>query len=181
MRQNIANINFLAIKVDRGDQAVFITADIKHKKITYFVHARENSTQFVETIKAIFFNYLEPSIQSCLTVRMLAREFSERLTRDNMLALAPLYISIQIHQRIKRRPQQDHEIPIHAAELHRRVALRGELILLGAAPDDHQPQYSPEHMQGVTADQYVKNCAVHARGQGQAKINEFDPLRALDE
>lgn len=55
MRQNIANINFLAIKVDRGDQAVFITADIKHKKITYFVHARENSTQFVETIKAIFF------------------------------------------------------------------------------------------------------------------------------
>ena len=86
MRQNVPDIHSVAIKVDHGDQPVFIAADTEHDPILDFVGRGKCCPQIDKAVKLGFFHNLEPSGKSRLAVRMFFPELDQGSARDDVHA-----------------------------------------------------------------------------------------------
>jgi hypothetical protein len=62
MRQNMTNIHFTAIEMNRCDQPVFITADIEDDPMVKFIGRREDLSQFGKGVKFSLLHDLEPTL-----------------------------------------------------------------------------------------------------------------------
>lgn len=69
------DIYFLPIKVNGGNEAILITANIEHNQIPNFIGAGENLTQGVETLKMIGVEDTKLGVQSGFAIRMPQRKF----------------------------------------------------------------------------------------------------------
>ena len=61
MRENMANVNFTAIKMNGCDESIFIAANIEDDPVIQFIGGGENRTQFGKTIEISFLHDLEPT------------------------------------------------------------------------------------------------------------------------
>ena len=59
--QNMTDIHFAAIKMDRGDEPIFVAADIENDPVVYFIGGRENLSQFGKTAEFGLLHNLEPT------------------------------------------------------------------------------------------------------------------------
>ena len=78
------NINFTAIKVDRGDQPIFVSGNIEDKQVIYPVDRWKNSAQFNKTMKIRFLQNLIPSSEGCFAIWIFFPELNECFTGDDM-------------------------------------------------------------------------------------------------
>lgn len=61
MGQNITNIHFAAIEMNRCDQPVFVAADVEDDPMVEFVGGGEDLPQFGKTIEFGLLHDLEPA------------------------------------------------------------------------------------------------------------------------
>ena len=84
MDKNVSYVNFTTIEMYRGNQSIFIAADVEHYPVVYFICRWECRTYFTEIVKIGVFHNLEPSDQSRLTVGVLLPELAQGFTGDNV-------------------------------------------------------------------------------------------------
>jgi len=61
MTQNMTNIHFAAIEMNRCDESVFVAADIENDPMVYFISRGEDLSQFAKTIEFGLLHNLEPA------------------------------------------------------------------------------------------------------------------------
>src|SRR5689334_18684522 len=84
MSQQVPNINFAAVKMDRGDQSIFITGDVEHHPAFHFVSAWECFPKFIKACKFRPLDDLKPARQRPLAIRMLFPELPQCLARNDV-------------------------------------------------------------------------------------------------
>ena len=84
MRQNMPDVNSTTIKVNDGDQSVFIAANVENDPILNFIGRGKCSPQFGEAVKLSLFHDLEPPDKPGLAVRMFFPELDQGLAGNDM-------------------------------------------------------------------------------------------------
>ena len=84
MCQNVTNIYFGAIEMNRGNQAIFVTADIKHNPLPNHIGGRKRPAQFGKILELGVQHPLVPTHQRAFAVRVTLPELLQCFARDDM-------------------------------------------------------------------------------------------------
>jgi hypothetical protein len=74
MSENMTDIHFAAIEMNRCDQPVFIATNIEDDPMVKFIGGRENLPQFGKGVKLRLLHNFEPTQQCHSAVRMFLPE-----------------------------------------------------------------------------------------------------------
>ena len=80
----MTDINFVTIKVDGGNQPVFVAADVEDDPMVNFIGGGKYGAQFCKILKVRFLHDLEPTLEGGLAIRMFVPELDQCLARDDV-------------------------------------------------------------------------------------------------
>src|ERR671922_2488802 len=78
------NINFAAVKVDRGDQPIFVSGNIENKQIVYAVCRWKYVAKFRKTMEICFLYNLIPSCKRWFAIWVFFPKLNKCFAGDDM-------------------------------------------------------------------------------------------------
>jgi hypothetical protein len=86
MGQHVADIDFTAVEMDGGDEAVLVAANVEHDKVADFVRRWKGSPYCLKARKVLPLHDFEPPNQRTFAVGVLFPKLAQRFARDNVHA-----------------------------------------------------------------------------------------------
>lgn len=83
MREDVANKQFLAIEVNRGNHPELVAADVEDMEVARLVDACERRTQVGEIRVVPFFDHIAPSLQRFASGPVQNRKVDQGLVGDD--------------------------------------------------------------------------------------------------
>jgi len=84
VREDVANVYFAALEVDRSNEAIFVASDVKHDQLSDFIGRRESGMQGVEAAEFALAHDFEPAGQGALAVRIVLPKAAECFAGNDM-------------------------------------------------------------------------------------------------
>lgn len=84
MGQNVTDIYFAAVEMDRGDKPVFVAADVENDPVIQFVGGWENLPQSGKVVEFGLLHDLEPARQRRSAVGMFFPKLDQRFAGDDV-------------------------------------------------------------------------------------------------
>ena len=84
MAQHMADINLIAIKVNRRNQSILVPADVENYPFVYHIGRRKNGTQFGKSMEICFLHDLEPACERSPTIRVFFPKLDQRFAGYNV-------------------------------------------------------------------------------------------------
>jgi hypothetical protein len=84
MGQNMSNIYFAAIKVNGGDQPVFVAANIENNPMIQLISRRECGSQISKVVKLRSLHNLEPANQGRSAIGMFLPKLGQGFSSNDM-------------------------------------------------------------------------------------------------
>ena len=80
----MANVNLLAVEMDRGNESIFVPANVEHDEVADFVCGWEGSAQGLKGRKVLPLHNGEPPSQRTFAIWMLCPKLAEHFARDDV-------------------------------------------------------------------------------------------------
>src|SRR5579859_293886 len=82
--QDVADVDLLAIEVDRGNESIFVSADVEHDEIADPVCTWKCRSQSGKSWKVILLHNFEPARQRIFAVWMHRPKLTQHFARDDV-------------------------------------------------------------------------------------------------
>jgi hypothetical protein len=87
MRENVPDKNALYVVTDKGDQPIFVAADIEYNKIFYLVRTWKNTSNIIETLERCLVYNSVPARECRFGIGVICDKISDFLVADDVHGL----------------------------------------------------------------------------------------------